>query len=113
MNAIETGQKPPITRRQFARRAAGSAAALLAAGDIDGAMAQGGSPVQDSPTGYDARLAGLAKERDAPFSPAQRTRLPAQLKDIDDSSAALRKFGLADGADEPRFVFSALRTDGA
>ncbi len=60
------------------------------------------------PAADDPRIALLEKERGLPLSAEQRSGLPAQLKDLDEGRAALRKFALHDGDSEPCFLFAPL-----
>ncbi|HZO87267.1 MAG TPA: hypothetical protein VFB38_02940 [Chthonomonadaceae bacterium] len=110
----DAGQNTRLTCRQFSRVMAGSAAGLLLGsaaaaetGEAGNAAAPQETPADkaSTPEPEDPRIARLEKERGAPFTSEQRAKLPAQLKDLDESSTALRKFPLSDGGSEPRFVF--------
>lgn len=94
-----------VSRRQFSRLVASSAAGVLLSA---GAEAEPPVPVSQ-PHAEDPRIGQLERERSAPLSEAQRTGLPKQLKDLDDGSAPLRKFPLEDGGSEPGILFRPTR----
>ncbi|HZT41099.1 MAG TPA: hypothetical protein VFA07_02860 [Chthonomonadaceae bacterium] len=98
-----------LTRRQFSRKVAGSAAGLLLCSAAEGQEA----PATPKETSYenDPRIASLEKERNALLTPDQRKRLPGQLKDLDEGATGLRKFPLPDGGGEPRVVFYPIEPD--
>ena len=103
-------QEDGWTRRQFSRRIVESAVGLLAASGaaeaqpVEPPSASGEKPPTSSQE--DPRIVRIEKERSVPLSEAQRKGLPAQLKDLDETTAALRKFRLTDGGSEPGSVFS-------
>jgi hypothetical protein len=87
------------TRRQFTRRLAGAAAALVSP------VAQAES--QERPAEEDPRIGSLGKVTH--LTPDQRKALPNKLKEIDEGGAALREVELPDGAAEPAFTFDPVR----
>ena len=97
-----------LTRRQFSRKVAGSAAGLLLCSTAEG---QESPATKETPSEADPRIASLEKERSAPLTPDQRKRLPGELKDLDEGAAVLRKFPLPDGGGEPRVVFVPIEPD--
>jgi hypothetical protein len=103
-------QETPLTRRQFSRLVAGSAAGMLA-GSAASAEPQE-KPMEKTPAAEDARIPMLEKERGIPYTEEQRRNLPPQLKDVDESVGGLRKYPLSDGGSEPCFVFTPV-TPGA
>ena len=97
----------PLTRRQFSRRMAGAVAGTLVGSTVTATAQE--EPMKKTPTSVeDPRIALLEKERGVPFTPEQRSGLPAQLKDLDGGNTALRKFALHDGGSEPCLVFQPL-----
>lgn len=94
-------RKPGMTRRQMARTAAAMAAGIVA-GEM---MPESEVKAAQMPAGEDPRIAWLAKERGVPYTDEQRKAMPAQLKNLDEGSQALRKFALPDGGGEPGFLF--------
>jgi hypothetical protein len=96
----ETG----YTRREFSRAVTGAAAAALI-GTTESRAAAGPPANGEKRIVDDPRIAELEKERHTPLTQAQRSGLPSQLKDLDDSATELRKFALQDGGSEPGFIF--------
>src|SRR5690349_6798267 len=93
-NDVEIGSGSPevgtaLTRRQFSRKVAGSAAGLLLYSAAEGQEAP--AAPKETPAEADPRIASLEKERSAPLTPDQRKRLPGQLKDLDEGATSLRK----------------------
>lgn len=116
---IRDARKAALTRRQFSRWMAGSAAGLLAARTAEANPAmETASEAQSRPSdkperNYEAdpRIAELEREHGSPLTPAQRKGLPGQLKDVDDGGAALRKHPLPDGGGEPHIIFTPLHAE--
>ncbi len=112
-NAPSSPEPGKLSRRQFSRLAAGSAATLVTAlanpNDAQAGPLQTAPEKSPMPAAPDPRLAQLERERAAPFTPEQRKRLPAELKNLDEGLADLRKFPLADGGSEPATVFTPVR----
>jgi hypothetical protein len=97
-------QEASLTRRQFSRLVAGTAAGMLA-GSAASAEPQE-KPMDKTPATEDPRIPILEKERGIPYTEEQRKNLPPQLKDVDESVGGLRKYPLSDGGSEPCFVFT-------
>jgi hypothetical protein len=104
-------QETPLTRRQFSRLIAGSAAGMLA-GSAASAEPQE-KPMEKTPAAEDLRIPLLEKERGIPYTEEQRKNLPPQLKDMDETVGGIRKYPLSDGGSEPCIVFTPGLPDAA
>ena len=95
-------RKAAMTRREFSTLVAGAAAALAA----PAAAQTPPEPVKAAP---DGRIAWLISERGVAGTAAQNSGIADQLRQMDDTAAAMRKYHLDDGASEPATVFFAER----
>lgn len=96
-------RKAAMTRREFSTILAGAAAGLAVP-----AAAQ--TPAEPAKPPVDGRIAWLISERGASGTEAQNSGIADQLKQIDGTAAAMRKYHLDDGGSEPATVFFAERS---